>query len=63
MINLKSTFFRILFIAFVESGFSQYTVSGTATDTNQVPLAFANVLLLQANDSTELLPTMMVSLS
>lgn len=43
--------FSILFLI-VQGGHSQYTVSGTATDTNGLPLAFANVLLLKANDST-----------
>tara|TARA_R110002051_G_scaffold290773_1_gene354440 strand:- start:68756 stop:71167 length:2412 start_codon:yes stop_codon:yes gene_type:complete len=43
----------LLFCALiVQLGYSQYTVSGRATDTNELPLAFANVLLLRANDST-----------
>ena len=52
MTNFKCVLFCVLLMAFVPSGFSQYTVSGTAKDSNQAPLAFANVLLLQANDST-----------
>lgn len=42
-------FFIIYLIA--QYGFSQYTVTGTATDKEGLPLAFANVLLLNANDS------------
>lgn len=45
-------FLPIFFVFIVQLGYSQFTVSGTATDTNELPLAFANVLLLQANDST-----------
>lgn len=52
MTNFKCVLFYVLLMAFVPSGFSQYTVSGTAKDSNQAPLAFANVLLLQAKDST-----------
>ncbi|MFK7785853.1 MAG: carboxypeptidase-like regulatory domain-containing protein [Crocinitomicaceae bacterium] len=52
MMNLKRILLYLLLIAFVQSGFSQYTVSGIANDSNETPLAFANVLLLQANDST-----------
>lgn len=32
--------------------YSQYAVSGTAKDKNDLLLAFANILLLQANDGT-----------
>lgn len=48
----KINFLLFIFVLFAQYGFSQYTVSGTTTDTDGLPLAFANVLLLQANDST-----------
>lgn len=48
----KNNLILLFFVLVVQLGYSQYTVSGTATDTNASPLAFANVLLVQANDNT-----------
>ncbi len=50
--NTKKKLLFYFFIGIAQLGYSQYRVSGTATDTSELPLAFANILLLQANDST-----------
>lgn len=52
IMNNKNRLLLFLFVLIVQLSHSQYTVSGTATDSNELPLSFANVLLLQANDST-----------
>lgn len=49
--NTKNNISLLIFIVVVQLGYSQFTVSGIVTDTYGLPLAFANVLLLQANDS------------
>lgn len=50
--NIKKKFLILVLALIAQSGYSQYTVSGKATDPNDIPLAFANVLLLRAKDST-----------
>ena len=52
MVLIRLRLLLPIVILLAQSGYSQYTVSGTATDAEGVPLAFANVLMLQANDST-----------
>ncbi len=50
---MKTNKLLLLFSALiVQWGHSQYTVSGTVVDTDGLPLAFANVLMLQSGDST-----------
>lgn len=50
--EIKKLFILLLFMIALQSVHSQFSVSGTATDDQELPLAFANVLLLKANDST-----------
>ncbi|RKN83540.1 TonB-dependent receptor domain-containing protein [Ulvibacterium marinum] len=48
--NLKFLLSLLFIIPFL--GTAQFTVTGTSEDTNGLPLAFANVLLLKTSDST-----------
>lgn len=49
----KRTFFVLIFLVFSSIGWSQtFSVAGSVKDLNNQPVAFANILMLQSNDST-----------
>jgi hypothetical protein len=52
MTNLYSPPLFLLFFVCSFSGFSQHSVEGKVVDINRDPVAFANVILLNARDST-----------
>ena len=52
MFKIYSSPLFLFFLFFSFSGFSQHSVTGKVVDTNREPVAFANVILLNAQDST-----------